>query len=1446
MSTLFISHSSRDNAAAAEMRERLAKIGHKSVFLDLDPEAGLKAGVSWERTLYAKLRACRAVIALCSDSYLSSHWCFAEVALARMEGKDIFTLKIDPFGEKTQLPSILREGQYIDLRKDKDVAYEALWSGFKVKGIVPEEDRTWSPGEPPYPGLRAFDERDAPIFFGRDNEAREGVELLNRIRRQGHPRMAMVLGASGSGKSSLTRAAIVPQLRRNKSDWIVVGPFRPGQNPAREAAAAIANTFEQTGQPRSVDEIYSLLAGSDNTSPVTPTQHAPLRARDRLLEALDAAEEQLTGADAKVLKSAKRLREFLTAAEKSTQAEQISIDAGQTPLANIATRLRLQSGQLEASVLLIIDQFEELLGHDDKSPDHPANAFLRLLYQGTETDDHPPLILGTMRSDYLEALQKSESLQGIGFKSLSVGPMSHEGMGQVIVQPARLGQIILEDGLADLLLHDTSSADALPLLAFTLRAMWERFSDDRLLEISEYHELGGLKGAVAQVADETLDAALELGRKKDLRKAFLRLARPTEGGAGWARQPLDWNDVADDVRPMLQKFVDSRLLVIREDDTVEVSHESLFRSWGTLVKWLAANSEALHLLHEIQLDAAKWSDAATDEDKEPYLWRGGRLARALELAQGGVLSLKDLDEGFIDASHRAEQAILDAEAARQRRELKRARRMAAGSAIVGLVMAVLFGYALYLKHHAETLQESQINAIARVAGSITESQPLNALVEGIRAAELSGNSPVSDATKLNIRNVLESSLRSKSEKNRFVGHTDQLSRVVHSPDGSIIATTSADTTTRLWSSEGKELEVLKGHEKEVMDVAFHPDGNFIATGGADNKAIVWKLTTASDGNVTGEIVKPLLHEAGVWGVAFSPDKKLLATASLDGKVKVWRVADSFVEREFATAINHGGSVYDVAFSHDNSALATAGAGAEEKLKFWNPADGSLTKAIPLKTDVNSISFSPDNETVATASDDNLGRLWRWQDETPTAVILEGHTDKVLGITFSDDGKFLATASGDRSARLWTSAGQAFMTLRGHTDAVWGVSFEPASRAGNSRNSDRVILATASHDETARIWSFHPPRFEEFSDHDPESVVAVRTNGVGDVLTASMSKALLRNAAGEELILSIDDVLARLPPIRNDEQLKIIDADLSQTSIALLTESTDSNGGPLFTHLSLWSVGGSWLQTTGAACVDGRQDCSAAERPLFIDVRFDTSGDSIAIIGQHANGKGQITIQAVPTDVSNTADSHVPVDQHDVTVLTVAFSPDDRHFAMAGWDETVTIHKMHDTLVRHFTGHSNFIYDLEFSADGTTLGSASDDNTVRLWMLAGDQGLAGQAPTVLRHQYSVNDLSFSPDGKILATGGDASVVAIWSRGGTLLRTLDGHQHNIHAVAFMDERTLLSSDGDSVRIWTLDPTEFQTSRSLQELLKEACAWSIDYLNNNREQKSDSYLCANARVN
>lgn len=696
MSTLFISHSSSDNEAAKRLRSRLEEHGHRSLFLDLDPDQGIQAGTSWERTLYTKLRACRAVVALCSDSYLASHWCFAEIALARMEGKELFVLQIDPWSETTRLPSILTEEQFIDLRSDPEDGYKRLLNGFRVKGITPAEARAWGPTEPPYPGLRAFQQEDAPVFFGRDEEIRSGIELLNRTRRQGYPRLTMVLGSSGSGKSSLVRAGIVPRLAADAPRWLVIGPFRPGRRPQRRLAVALQAAFERSIPWREIearlDGEAAAAAGELAAAERPVITHSD--ARRKLRDALELLAADLTDADGELAESVQRLQELLAApgTEPAARPQRPAPAEPGLALVELVRQLQLDNDRAGASVVLAIDQFEELLGHEASGHGHPANRFLAMLRDAMAAEGCPFLALGTMRSDFLGELQRSEPLQGVGFLSLSLGPMSTDGMRQVIEEPARLGQIALQQGLTRRLLEETGTSDALPLLAFTLRALWDRFHTAGRLALRDYEACGGLKGAIAQVADETLAAALRLGSESDLRRAFLKLARPAVQGTGWTRRSASWDEFDGAERAMLQQFVDQRLLVSGKDEnTVEVAHEALFRSWAKLREWLNVNAESLHLLREIETSAAKWAEAATAEDKEPYLWRGGRLARALELRLGGMLSLQDAARDFIDASEAAERTRREAEEERRRLELRRARRNA--TVVTGLLLvAVVAGF----------------------------------------------------------------------------------------------------------------------------------------------------------------------------------------------------------------------------------------------------------------------------------------------------------------------------------------------------------------------------------------------------------------------------------------------------------------------------------------------------------------------------------------------------------------------------------------------------------------------------------------------------------------------------------------------------------------------------------------------------------------------------------
>jgi len=208
MTAIFISHSSADNVAAADMKTWLEAQGHTSLFLDFDPEAGIKGGTAWEQTLYQQLRQCQAVIALLTPSWLASKWCFAELVQARERGKAIFPVKVQP----CEAGDVFGDIQHIDLTAQPEEGYRRLKIGLVERGLDPLDVFDWDPKRLPYPGLLAFQEADAAIFFGRGEEILKTLETLDGLRRQGREaaRFGLLLGASGSGKSSLVRAGVIP------------------------------------------------------------------------------------------------------------------------------------------------------------------------------------------------------------------------------------------------------------------------------------------------------------------------------------------------------------------------------------------------------------------------------------------------------------------------------------------------------------------------------------------------------------------------------------------------------------------------------------------------------------------------------------------------------------------------------------------------------------------------------------------------------------------------------------------------------------------------------------------------------------------------------------------------------------------------------------------------------------------------------------------------------------------------------------------------------------------------------------------------------------------------------------------------------------------------------------------------------------------------------------
>src|SRR5262249_49923054 len=139
----------------------------------------------------------------------------------------------------------------------------------KACGLDPRDVFDWDPKRPPYPGLLAFQEEDAAIFFGRGDEILNGLETLASLRRRGRgaPRFVLFLGASGSGTSSLVRAGLIPRLKKRPSEWLTVAPFRPQDDPLAELALAFADKFEELGHPRTWGDIHRELQAAAEDEP---------------------------------------------------------------------------------------------------------------------------------------------------------------------------------------------------------------------------------------------------------------------------------------------------------------------------------------------------------------------------------------------------------------------------------------------------------------------------------------------------------------------------------------------------------------------------------------------------------------------------------------------------------------------------------------------------------------------------------------------------------------------------------------------------------------------------------------------------------------------------------------------------------------------------------------------------------------------------------------------------------------------------------------------------------------------------------------------------------------------------------------------------------------------------------------------------------------------------
>src|SRR3712207_555428 len=296
MASVFVRHSGRDRAVTGRVVARLRAAGLAALFVDFDPEQGIPAGRAWERELYAQLRRTDAVVFLASEASVASRWCFAELSLARSLGRPVFPVRLRP---GVALP-LLADVQWTDLTDptNAEARLALLLAGLRSAGLDPADSFAWDPARSPYPGLVPFAPEDAAVFFGRQQETDRLVGLLTPTLQRGPGRMVAVVGPSGSGKSSLVHAGLIPRLARMPERWVVVPPLRPGRQPTANLADGLARAFATRGHPRPTDELTAALARGSTGLVELAGQLADLAGngagRPGVLVVIDQAEELLT------------------------------------------------------------------------------------------------------------------------------------------------------------------------------------------------------------------------------------------------------------------------------------------------------------------------------------------------------------------------------------------------------------------------------------------------------------------------------------------------------------------------------------------------------------------------------------------------------------------------------------------------------------------------------------------------------------------------------------------------------------------------------------------------------------------------------------------------------------------------------------------------------------------------------------------------------------------------------------------------------------------------------------------------------------------------------------------------------------------------------------------------------------------------------------------------